>query len=88
MYIKTYIWLKKTWSKISLLYQNYNMAIFKNLVLKQAIDRVERIIKIITIPNKYNNIFNNPINNLNIKFLVIIKLINKLYNIIGNSKNF
>lgn len=64
------------------------MAIFKNLVLKQAIDRVEKITKIITIPNKYNNIFNNLINNLNIELLDIIKPINKLYNIISNSKNF
>lgn len=64
------------------------MTIFKNLVLKQAINRVEKIIKIITIPNKYNNIFNNPINNLNIELLDIIKPINKLYNIIRNSKNF
>lgn len=64
------------------------MAILKKQVLKQAIEGAKEKTEIIAILNRYNNIFKNLVNSLDIKPSNMPSLVDKeRYNFLFSSKN-
>lgn len=88
LYIRVYIWFKKTWGKTPSKCQDCIITILRKQVFKQAVGRVEEKIEILAILNKYKDIFEDLVDSLDMDTLDVLRPVDKKpYNVMLGLEN-
>ncbi len=85
--LRAYAQLEKTWAKIPSQHQDRIVMILKKCVFKQAIEGGQKKSKILSIPNKYKDTFEDLIDSSDVEHLAILRQIDLLSNDSPRSKD-